>query len=200
MKAPKVFRLLAQAALAVLLLAMGAALRPLVSSSPPAPVLTATEIAFVQDMVAHHSQALVLVQRLDPGAGPGVLALAGQIADTQRTELGMLLGWLRLAGAPVTNAEPMSWMTSAHHGTAAQDDSGMASTAELDELSAARGAAAEVLFLRLMQRHHYGGLRMATAADGLLLDGEVKRAARDMITGQGREAGLLGMMLAQRAS
>ncbi|WP_336084481.1 DUF305 domain-containing protein [Nocardia sp. SSK8] len=196
---PRAFRLLAQAALAVLLLTMGAALRPLVSSNEPAPVLTATEIGFVQDMVAHHSQALVLVQRLDPGAGPGVLALAGQIADAQRTELGMLLGWLRLAGAPVTNAEPMSWMPRAHHGPT-HDDAGMASTAELDELSAARGAEAEVLFLRLMQRHHYGGLRMATAADDLLVDGEVKRAARDMLTGQGREAGLLGMLLAQRAS
>ncbi|WP_278261263.1 DUF305 domain-containing protein [Nocardia sp. AG03] len=199
MKAPRVFRLLAQAALAVLLLAMGAALRPLISTAAPAPVLTQTEIGFVQDMVAHHSQALVLVQRLDPDAGPGVLALATQIADAQRTELGMLLGWLRLADAPVTNAAPMSWMPSAHHAPESHD-TGMATAAELDELSAARGTAAEVPFLRLMQRHHYGGLRMAAAADGLLVDGEVKRAARDMITGQGREAGLLGMLLAQRAS
>ncbi|MFE3543571.1 DUF305 domain-containing protein [Nocardia sp. NPDC059177] len=208
MIAHRAMRVLAPAGLAVLLLTMGAAMRPLISSDEQtaAPVLTATEIGFVQDMVAHHSQALILVQRLDPGAGPGVLALAGQIADAQRTELGMLLGWLRLAGAPVTNAEPMGWTVGARHHSdalAAHTDSvmpGMASTAELDELAAARGVQAEVLFLRLMQRHHYGGIQMAAAAEEILSSGEVKRAARDMITGQGREVGLLGMLLAQRAS
>ncbi|MFI5501694.1 DUF305 domain-containing protein [Nocardia asteroides] len=190
-------------------LAMGAALRPLLPGGalPAAPVLTATEIGFVQDMVAHHGQALALVDRLDPAADPAVRALARQIADTQRTELGMLLGWLRLADAPVTAAEPMAWMRplgahrhagvdlAQHHSTMP----GMASTAELDELAAARGGPAEVLFLRLMQRHHHGGIDMAAAADARLDGGQVERAARDMITGQGREAGLLGLLLDRRA-
>ncbi|MFE6919685.1 DUF305 domain-containing protein [Nocardia sp. NPDC057663] len=203
------FRVAALAGLVALLLAMGAALRPLlpVGTVAAAPVLTATEIGFVQDMVAHHSQAIVLVQRLDRGADPSVVALAGQIADTQRTELGMLLGWLRLAGAPVTGTDPMAWMRprgahqhagvdlARHHSTMP----GMATTAELDELATARGGRAEVLFLRLMQRHHYGGIEMAAAADALLDGGEVERAARDMITGQGREAGLLGLLLDRRA-
>jgi uncharacterized protein (DUF305 family) len=202
------FRLAAVAGLVALLLAMGAALRPLlpVGAVAAAPVLTATEIGFVQDMAAHHSQAIVLVERLDRGADPSVVALAGQIADTQRTELGMLLGWLRLAGAPVTGAEPMAWMRppgahrhagvdlAQHHSTMP----GMATTAELDELATARGGRAEVLFLRLMQRHHHGGIAMAAAADALLDGGEVERAARDMITGQGREAGLLGLLLDHR--
>ncbi|MFD6389535.1 DUF305 domain-containing protein [Nocardia sp. NPDC060259] len=203
------FRAAAVAGLIALLLAMGAALRPWlpVGTVAAAPVLTATEIGFVQDMVAHHSQAIVLVQRLDRGADPSVVALAGQIADTQRTELGMLLGWLRLAGAPVTVTETMAWMRPrgahrhagvdlAHHHSTMP---GMATTAELDELATARGGRAEVLFLRLMQRHHYGGIEMAAAADALLDGGEVERAARDMITGQGREAGLLGLLLDSRA-
>lgn len=192
---------------AVLLLAMGAALRPLLPAPAASPVLTATEIGFVQDMVAHHSQALVLVQCLDRGVDPAVLVLAGQIADTQRTELGMLLGWLRLAGAPVAGADPMAWMrppgAHRHAGTAAaHHDSvmpGMATAGELDELAAATGSRAEVLFLRLMRRHHYGGIEMAATADALLDGGEVERAARDMITGQGREAGLLGLLLDRRA-
>ncbi|MFD5174733.1 DUF305 domain-containing protein [Nocardia sp. NPDC058379] len=207
MSGHKGFRVAALACGAALLLAMGAALRPLLPAPAAPPVLTATEIGFVQDMVTHHSQALVLVQRLDRGVDPAVLVLAGQIADTQRTELGMLLGWLRLAGAPVVGTDPMAWMrpVGAHRhagADAAQHDSampGMATTAELDELAAATGTQAEVLFLRLMQRHHYGGIEMAATADALLDGGEVERAARDMITGQGREAGLLGLLLDRRA-
>ncbi|MFF2084700.1 DUF305 domain-containing protein [Nocardia sp. NPDC058176] len=198
------FRAAALGSLAVLLLAMGAALRPWLVAGESAPVLDAVEIGFVQDMVAHHGQALMLVQRLDRDADPAVVALAGQIADTQRTELGMLLGWLRLAGAPVTNATPMSWMPTGHAHTGStvpQRDSampGMASTADLDELAAAEPGRAEVLFLRLMQRHHHGGIAMAAAVDALLTGGEVQRSARDMITEQGREAGLLGLLLDQR--
>lgn len=202
------FRVAIVAGLAVLLLAMGMALRPVLISGEPArhPMLNATEIGFVQDMVAHHSHALMLVQRLDPGVEPSVATLAGQIADTQRTELGMLLGWLRLANAPVTATHPMAWMqhSEAHQHRAAalasRDSAmpGMATTAELDQLAAARGGQAEVLFLQLMRRHHYGGVEMAAAADALLTGGEVERAARGMVTEQGREAGLLDLLLAQR--
>ncbi|MGY0499483.1 DUF305 domain-containing protein [Nocardia sp. FBN12] len=201
------FRVATMAGLAVLLLAMGMALRPVLISGEPArePLLTATEIGFVQDMVAHHSQALMLVQRLDPGVEPSVARLAGQIADTQRTELGMLLGWLRLANAPVTAPHPMAWMaqSEAHrHNTTALESRnpvmpGMATTAELDQLAAARGGQAEVLFLQLMRRHHYGGVEMAAAADALLTGGEVERAARGMVTEQGREAGLLDLLLSR---
>lgn len=200
------FRVVASIAAAVLLLAMGAALRPVLSPADTArPVLNDIEIGFVQDMVAHHNQALLLTQRLDPAADPYVVSLARQIADSQRTELGMLLGWLRLAGASVTNPHPMAWMpatgghdhaAAAHSGTTAMP--GMATNAELDELAAARGTRAEELFLRFMRRHHAGGVEMATAADTLLTTGEVDRSAREMARTQGQEIGLLSLLLERR--
>ncbi|GGK96013.1 DUF305 domain-containing protein [Nocardia jinanensis] len=186
------------------LLVLGAAVRPLFVDDPAAPeILSATEIGFVQDMAAHHHQALVMVQRLDPGAGPAVQGLARQIEDTQLAEIGTLLGWLRLAGAPVAGSEPMSWMpgqTHDHH--AAPDPSaaampGMATRTELDTLSAARGRDAAVQFLRLMQRHHEGGIAMARVADALLTEGVVKQVAREMITEQTQESGLMALLLAQ---
>ncbi|WP_019926079.1 DUF305 domain-containing protein [Nocardia sp. BMG111209] len=193
---------------ALLLMVMGAALRPLLfPEHPTAPkVLSATEIGFVQDMTAHHQQALLLVQRLDPGADPLVVRLAQQIADTQRGEIGMLLGWLRLAGVTTTDPHPMAWMhdtaAAAHHPggpatPAASPDAmpGMATQADLDALAHATGRDAAILFLNLMQRHHYGGIAMAQAADHLLTSGVVKQAARDMITTQSRETGLLGLLL-----
>ncbi|MFD6399242.1 DUF305 domain-containing protein [Nocardia sp. NPDC060249] len=199
------FRFAAFGALALLLLAMGAALRPVLPAGATAPaVLNEIEIGFVQDMVAHHGQALVLTQRLDADADPLVVGLARQIADSQRTELGMLLGWLRLAGAPVVNPRRMAWMPDAeqthrHSGTETDRTMpGSASAAELDELSVARGTQAEIVFLRLMRRHHAGGVEMAAAADALLTGGEVDRSAREMVRTQGQEIGLMSLLLNRR--
>ncbi|WP_433622224.1 DUF305 domain-containing protein [Nocardia sp. CA-120079] len=197
--------------LAVLLLCIGAGARPLFidDRAPAEPVLTQTEVGFAQDMLAHHNQALIMVSRLDPDADPAVLAIARRIDTVQRGEIGELIGWLRLAGQPTVNPTPMSWMhqpdptTAAHHRTGSATDvtvheslmPGMATQQELDALSAARGQDASVQFLRLMQRHHYGGIQMTQAVDRLLDGGIVKQTARDMMSSQGQEAGLMGLEL-----
>ena len=198
---------------AVLLLVLGAAIRPLFIDDPaPREILTDVELGFVQDMAAHHHQALIMVQRLDPGADPAVLGLAQQIDDTQRSEIGTLLGWLRMAGAPEANSDPMAWMPeesldghSALGSHSAGDRNsghtatmpGMATQEQLDALSAARGRAASVLFLQLMQAHHDGGIAMARVADAMLAGGVVKQVAREMISGQTQESGLIALLLTQ---
>ncbi|MBF6327936.1 DUF305 domain-containing protein [Nocardia transvalensis] len=204
----------AYAAATVILLVLGAALRPLIlpDNAAPARVLDGTEIGFAQDMTAHHQQAIQMVQRLDPGVDPAVRQLAQQIDDTQRVEIGTMLGWLRLANAAPTSRHPMAWMrdgpdtAAAHHHSPTTTPAapatmpGMASMAELDRLSAVRGRDAEILFLQLMYRHHQGGLTMARAADRALPSGPVKEAARGMITGQSQELGLMAVMLNQRGA
>ncbi|MFF2082691.1 DUF305 domain-containing protein [Nocardia sp. NPDC058176] len=199
----RTLRAAAFAVAAVFLLVLGAALRPLVfpEITTPAPVLTATELGFVQDMTAHHQQALILTERLDPAADPAVRRLADQIADTQRMEIGTLLGWTQLAGAAPTSTQPMAWMTGYHHDTAPSATMpGMATTADLDALFAARGADAETLFLQLMYRHHAGGVTMARAADAQLGTGPVKQAARAMAQSQSQELGYLGVLLDLRGA
>ncbi|MFC4128809.1 DUF305 domain-containing protein [Nocardia rhizosphaerae] len=187
---------------AVFLLVLGAGLRPLFVAEPvsTAPALTATELGFAQDMTAHHQQALILAERLDPAADPVVRRLADQIADSQRVELGTLLGWTQLAGAAPTTGEPMTWLagTAGHHHDSAATMPGMATAAELDALSAARGTDAETLFLQLMYRHHSGGITMARAADAILTTGPVKQAARAMAQTQSQELGYLGTLLDAR--
>lgn len=209
------FRAALLGALGLLVFVAGAALRPLFVGDPPAPaheVMSATEIGFVQDMSAHHQQALIIAQRLDPDANPTVVGLARQIEAAQRIEIGTMLGWLRLAGATFANPSPMSWMragaaASPHHQHAPAAPStaeaapelmpGMATVAELDALSAARGRDAEVLFLQLMQRHHIAGVAMAQAADAQLTAGVVKQVAQEMIQGQSEETGVMTLMLGQ---
>ncbi|WP_181696045.1 DUF305 domain-containing protein [Nocardia sp. GTS18] len=205
MRRHNAFRYAGFGALAILLLAMGAALRPALPTTTSAPkVLSETEIGFIQDMLAHHTQAMLLTQRLDTGADPFVVGLARQIADEQRTESGMFLGWLRLADAPVTNDRAMAWLPDDLHGQrhsagqAVPVMPGTVTAAELDQLSAARGTEAEIVFLRLMRRHHAGGVDMAAAADAVLTGGEVERSAREIVRTQGQEIGLLSLLLERR--
>nr|WP_038169464.1 DUF305 domain-containing protein [Tomitella biformata] len=217
-------RTAAVVAAVLVLLVVGAALRPVIfgdtasgarvhpmsdnATGRAATGLGPTEIAFAQDMAVHHQQALTMVQLLDPQASPEVAGLARQIGDSQRIEIGMLLGWLRLSGATVTNPAPMAWMRDGGHGGDGGDGHGdpaapglmpgMANSAELDALAAARGPDSEVLFLQLMHRHHVAGVQMAQAADQRLEAGTVKQAAREMIQEQSRETGVLTLLLDQR--
>ncbi len=205
MRVPRGARIAAFASVALLLLAIGAALRPLAlpEKHTAAPVLDIVEIGFAQDMTAHHQQALLMTQRLDPDAGPTVRRVAEQLADTQRIEIGTMLGWLRLADASPLSSRPMTWMTNttaAHQHSTYPSDApmlGTASTSELDALATARGREAEILFLQLMIRHHQGGITMAMAADRQLDGGPVKETARSMVQSQGQEVGVMSLLLTQ---
>ncbi|MGN2639602.1 DUF305 domain-containing protein [Nocardia takedensis] len=195
--------------LAVFLVVLGAALRPVLLPETPvaAPVLSEVEIGFAQDMTAHHQQALLMTQRLDPNAEPAVRRLAQQLSDAQRLEIGAMLGWLRLAGASPLPTRPMEWMSTdlpVAHGhrsttptTPATTMPGMATTADLDALAAATGRDAEIRYLRLMITHHQGGMQMARAADLLLASGPVKEAARGMLQSQPQEIGIMSLLLTQ---
>lgn len=205
---------LALAVSAVALVVVGVCLRPYIVSESERPelALTALEIGFIQDMGSHHEQALFMVDRLDVDVAPVVWRLGRQIDSAQRSELGMLRGWLRLLNVPMANATPMSWMTSQgstnstphrHNSVTAQAPGGatmpgMATWAELNALGRSRGAEAEVMFLRLMLRHHQGGVAMAQDFTEQHRSGPVYQAARAMIQDQGQEIGLLSLLLEQR--
>jgi uncharacterized protein (DUF305 family) len=209
----RAYRIAAHAATALVLLVIGAALRPVIlpEHPTPTPILNAVEIGFAQDMIAHHEQALLMVQRLDPGADPAVLRLAQQIDQAQRVEIGTMLGWLRLANASPMSEHPMAWMHTgtttapAHSGmsmptttvAAATTMPGMATQAQLDALAAARGRDASILFLQLMYRHHLGGITMARAAADALHSGAVMEEARAMITSQSQDVGMITYLLGQ---
>ncbi|MEP9394030.1 DUF305 domain-containing protein [Gordonia sp. VNK1] len=176
---------------------------PIASAAP----LTSVETAFLQDMIGHHQQAVVMGKSVDrDGIDPGVRALARQISESQRYELGTMIGWLRLTGAPMQNPTPMTWMHAGHDttmpGMAMPHTAmpGMATTEQLDRLAAASGQAAEDLFLTLMYRHHQGGIAMAQTVDPMVSHGAVRQTVRDMISTQSSEVGLIGVMLEQRSA
>ncbi|WP_219462453.1 DUF305 domain-containing protein [Nonomuraea rhizosphaerae] len=179
------------------------------------------EAGFARDMATHHAQAVDMSFTIrDKTQSKDIRNLAYDIITTQSTQRGMFLGWLQQWGLPQTgDRQPMAWMAGHGHGGAGQAAGqttgqptgqagvqaggtmpGMASQAELTKLGDARGAAAEVLFLQLMIRHHEGGVQMAQGLLRLSRRDEVTGMAQKIVNGQSGEIKLMTEMLRQRGA
>ena len=64
---------------------------------------------------------------------------------------------------------------------------GMASTDEINQLTAARGKAADILFCQLMLRHHLGGIHMVEGILSETKNDRVRELAQSMKDGQQSE-------------
>ncbi len=185
----------------------GIVVRPLfVAEQPTTPPLGTVEEGFLQDMSAHHQQALSMAQLVDrPGVDDAVVFLARQIRVAQANEIGMMTGWLQMADRPLANPAPMAWMTrygdsGDHQHGAAHEMPGMATADEVAGLGSAPPSVASTRFLQLMQRHHYGGIAMSQDFVAQVPEGMTSRLARSMISTQSKETALMGAMLAQRGA
>lgn len=118
------------------------------------------DVRFLQDMVVHHAQAIVMVELArDHLTDTQVKALAGRIADEQEPEIAYMAKLLRERGQKVPpQAENPRFGARDHssHGSMP----GMATPQQLDQLAAARGVAADRMWLTLMTAHHRGALAM----------------------------------------
>ncbi|MFE6492781.1 DUF305 domain-containing protein [Streptomyces sp. NPDC057748] len=172
-------------------------------SATTAPSDTSVDVGFARDMSIHHQQAVEMsfIVR-DRTSDEAVRRLAYDIINTQANQRGMMLGWLEMWGrAKSSSAVPMKWMD--HPFTPRGDGSlmpGMATDTELDELRAAKGRAAEVLYLKLMTPHHQAGVEMAAAAATSADTDEIRNLAAGMVRGQQSEMALMADMLKERGS
>jgi uncharacterized protein (DUF305 family) len=151
------------------------------------PGFNPADVAFVQDMIVHHSQALRMAE-LAPqrAADPRVKVLAGRIAAGQRPEVAVLQAWLAKRKQLVTDPDG--------HGHVM---SGMATPAQLDALSDARATAFDQQFLTLMINHHQGAVDMSTKVMTAGTDPQVQELAAEISAGQSAE---INRMLDVRAS
>ena len=162
---------------------------------------TEVDIGFAQDMIVHHQQAIVMAAYTrEHTASDEVRALAGTIDAAQQREIGQMTGWLQSWGKPIQSDRlPMAWMAdgdeSGHDHHDAGSMPGMASPAEMDQLVNLTGARLDAQFLRLMTRHHEGGLPMAKEAARRAGTTYVRATARTMVSDQQREIDLMRMLL-----
>ncbi|MFG1942043.1 DUF305 domain-containing protein [Nonomuraea sp. NPDC048826] len=112
----------------------------------------AADIAYVQDMIVHHQQALDMAILAPNRAESAKLkSLASRIKDSQGPEIQWMRTWLQQQGQRVPD----------HH--AAHDGMpGMATPEQMEQLKTASGQAFDKLFLELMIKHHEGAIEMST--------------------------------------
>jgi uncharacterized protein (DUF305 family) len=134
---------------------------------PPAP-MNAVDVGFLQDMLDHHDQALLISNLyLEDNADGDAAPYAREVIMFQTRDIGWMEEWLADDG--YARGEPgrtaMEWMDEP---TSVAEMRGMQTPERLQELAAAEGTDADLLFFDMMTDHHLGGVHMAdhAAANG----------------------------------
>lgn len=120
---------------------------------------TEADIEFMQAMIQHHAQAVLMakwVPRRSPG--PDVPLLAKRMRISQEAETVRMQEWLRARG--VEPNEPGDQSSHDAHGMGAMMPPGMLTSRQLDRLRNSKGRAFDRLFLRYLIYHHQGALEM----------------------------------------
>ena len=134
------------------------------------PTYTAADVAFVEEMIPHHAQALEMTALVPDRAGDrDLLTVAERIEISQVDELDQLEGWLTGRGEGTGGGQDDHASGDDEHGDEHGDEGGhgdhadmpgMATPEEMAELAAASGRDFDRLFLQLMIRHHEGAIMM----------------------------------------
>ena len=143
------------------------------------------DIAFAQNMIPHHEQALEMsALALATKASPEVTALAKEIQAAQDPEIVLMRKWLRDWDAEEL---PHSGGPGDESDGHEHEMAGMATGEQLLALSEARGAEFDALWLELMVAHHEGAIEMAEQVIETTDDLEVQALAEAIIAGQAAE-------------
>ena len=156
------------AAIVVIGLFAGAAIWALQGDDEPQAPMNAVDVGFLQDMLDHHEQALLISNLyIDNNPDGDAVPYAEEVIMLQTRDMGWMRDWLAeegyAPGAPDRTA--MQWM---NEPVPVAEMTGMQTPERLQELTDARGAEADRLFFEIMTDHHLGGVHMAdhAAANG----------------------------------
>ncbi|PYO45407.1 MAG: DUF305 domain-containing protein, partial [Gemmatimonadetes bacterium] len=172
------------------------------ASAQQAPHYTAADVRFMQGMIGHHAQALVMTALIpERTTRADICALGQRIEVSQKDEIKMMQQWLRDRGqsVPKPDAQHENQMMNMP-GMTTSDTlmPGMLTTDQLAELAKARGTDFEKLFLKDMIQHHEGALSMVATLLGTTGSGqepEVFRFAAEVDTDQRAEIARMSALL-----
>jgi uncharacterized protein (DUF305 family) len=156
---------------------------------------TEADADFMQGMIHHHAQALVMTSMVrDRAAGKDLAVLARRIEFAQEQEIETMERWLTTRDEDVPDAEDHK---NGHGGQGLMP--GMVGHKELAKLAAANGRKFDRMFLEYMIRHHQGALTMVAQlreTDGGV-EPEIDLFARHVDSDQNIEINRLAGLLAQ---
>lgn len=167
------------------------------------PPYTAADVRFMQGMIGHHAQAVVMAGWAPThGARGDVKILAERIDVAQRDEIVTMQRWLRERHEMVPDAN-------ARHEHAGMDMPGMdmpgtlmpgmLTPEQMTQLSRATGPEFDRLFLTFMIQHHQGALTMVEqlfSSQGAGQDDDIFKFASDVGADQTAEIDRMRTMLA----
>lgn len=134
------------------------------SDDPVEQLMNEVDVGFLQDMIDHHEQALLISNiYLEERPDSGVAPYAREVIPFQEREIKWMKGWLAEEGYEVGEPDRMS-MTWMGMSMPVAMMPGMQSPERLAELDAATGEDADRLFFQIMADHHLGGIRMGDFA------------------------------------
>lgn len=148
------------------------------------------DVGFAQDMRFHHDQGVamgaVLMKKPLGDGDPSLRVIAEEIVLGQQLEAGGMVEMLRRWNKAEANESgtAMAWMDEP---VPIERMPGMATEGNIDELIAARGAAADNVFVRLMVAHHLGGIHMAEYAADHAAIGDTRAFAESVVRNQASE-------------
>lgn len=162
---------------------------------------TDADVGFVQRMIGHHAQALVMADLAQSRADdPTIRTLASRITNGQRDEIATMERWLRDREQPVPR-----WEVDGLHVMLADSDEplrmpGMLTPSEMHDLEGASGREFDRLFLERMVQHHEGAVTMVEelfTVDGAAQDEAVFKLASDIQVDQRTEIARMRRMLSE---
>jgi len=127
---------------------------------------TEDDVKFMQGMIHHHNQALLMVAMIPTHTkSPELLAMGQKIQLSQSVEMKAMTEWLtaRKQAVPTIGADGAAKMEMAGMAGHMMDMAampGMLTPEQMKALDAARGAQFDELFLTGMIKHHKGALKM----------------------------------------
>jgi uncharacterized protein (DUF305 family) len=161
------------------------------------------DVEFMQGMIMHHSQAVVMTALIPTHTtNPDVKLLGEKISRSQTDEMLFMKNWLHQRDEPVSMAMPgMPDMDMSGKPMMAMP--GMLTPGQMTALRAAKGAKFDYLFLTGMMQHHNGALIMVKDlfdTPGAGQDADLFNFATDADNTQRAEIRIMQSMLKKDAS
>lgn len=150
------------------------------------------DVVFLQGMIPHHDQAIVMA-KLVPShtTNQALIALAAKIEGAQAPEIALMTSWLsqwQVSVSPTAGGQEMSGhdMGTTH---------GMMTADQLSRLEKAQGAQFDKMWLTMMIEHHEGAVVMAKQELAKGENPQSKELAQTIIDGQTQEINQMKQML-----
>ena len=161
---------------------------------------TTGDVEFMQGMIHHHAQALLMAaMAASHGASQRVQLLSKKISLSQRDEIGMMRVWLQYRKQEVPDTAPHSMTMPGMPGMDMDKMMpGMLNVEQMKKLDQARGVEFDRLFLNGMIGHHRGAIKMVADLINMPPSGqesEIFRFLTDVDADQRAEIDVMQQML-----